>query len=160
MTTEEETTGTGGFDFLTTYTDFATNFVKANMKGLITSSLVWSLSKLNPYKKRRADKYIAGFRLSADVHEGINSLLSTYSDVINDLIMSPIFLNLKLENKALVSGLKGVVARMSNEILFSEDPDYSIAVVYFASHYAGDMLTEIISKKLEEGMTPTEPPIE
>ena len=155
MSEELENQATSGFDFLTNYVTFVQTFAKTNMKSIITSSLVWGIQKVNPYKKYKPDKYVAGYTISPDVYEAVNSLLTTYSDALNDILLSPVFLNLPMENKLVASGVKGAISRMVMELLFNSDPDYSLAVVYFVSHAGGEALTDIIMEK----MTTTAPPV-
>ena len=155
MSAELEDQATSGFDFLTNYVSFVQTFAKTNMKSIITSSMVWGIQTINPYKKQRQERYVAGYRISPEIYEGINSLLTTYSDALNDILLSPIFLNLPMENKLVASGIKGAVSRMVMELLFNQDPDYSLAVVYFTAHAGGEFVSDMIMEK----MTTTPPPI-
>ena len=150
MTTLEEE-ATSGADFLSSYLEYSKTFFKTNLKSILASGGVYALSRFNPYKRAPKRRYFLGYPIDEAIFEAIYSMSITYSNTVEEIFIAPIFMNLNLTNKAMVSGLKALYSRMITEVLFEPYPDYTIGAIYFISAAGADFASEILAEKAGEG---------
>ena len=153
MTTTE--TPVSGAEFYTDYLTFGQDWIKANLKMVISSGVIFALNKVNPYKKKSYDqKYLLTYPIDQDTYEAVFSFVAGYSSAVEDLVVAPVLKTTNLTDASLVAGLRGFYSRMAMELLFNPKPDYMAGVLHFVGNYTGSYLATMLREKLPDANAP------